>query len=498
MPVRWPPERIVRAFLAVHVLIWWLLPALLQHNLPLDVIELLAWGREWRIVYYKHPPLPAWILESIAIAFDRWPPALYLAGPLASALSLYAVWRLGRAMIGERRALFAVLAQTGVVYFTIFTPEFNHNVVLLPLWAALGLAGYRACFMAGGRRLGCARWAWFGVLAALGMLGKYTTVLLLLPMLLLTVLHPRLRRVWASLGPWLALAVALLLLLPHLLALWRIDLAPVQYASGRALGPTHWYDHIVNPLLFAVAQLGDIAAALLAIALLAWRRPGEPVAMSGPTPLPPEQRAYLATITWAPVGLAVAASVILGLQLKDMWGYPMWCFIGLFLMAEVVGPITGGGERRFAVAWLAILVIVPVVFAVQQTIGGRFLRKPMRGQFPGRELAGLVEQRWHTVVGGAPLAIVAGDTWIAGNVAFYGAEHPSVFIDADPARSPWIEPEMLARRGAVLIWQEPGGEPEWLSRLPAALPQPPIELPYVRPMGHPPARFDWAILKPTP
>ena len=57
---------------------------------------------------------------------------------------------------------------------------------------------------------------------------------------------------------------------------------------------------------------------------------------AAPAPLPPEQRAYLATITWAPVGLAVAASIILGLHLKDMWGYPMWCFIGLFLMAEVV------------------------------------------------------------------------------------------------------------------------------------------------------------------
>jgi hypothetical protein len=37
--------------------------------------------------------------------------------------------------IGERRAMLAVLAQTGVVYFTIFTPEFNHYVILLPLWA---------------------------------------------------------------------------------------------------------------------------------------------------------------------------------------------------------------------------------------------------------------------------------------------------------------------------------------------------------------------------
>ena len=219
---------------------------------------------------------------------------------------------------------------------------------------------------------GVRRWAWFGVLAALGMLGKYTTALFLLPLLLLAVLHPRLRRVWAGPGPWLALAVALLLLLPHLLGLWRIDFAPLLFPFERAPGPTHWYDHIVNPLLFAVAQFGDIAAALLALALLAWRRPGEPLAMPGPTPLPPEQRAYLATITWAPFGLAVAASVILGLHLKDMWGYPMWCFIGLFLMAEVVGPFTAGGRQRFAVAWLIILITVPVVFTVQQTIGGAF------------------------------------------------------------------------------------------------------------------------------
>ena len=47
---------------------------------------------------------------------------------------------------------------------------------------------------------------------------------------------------------------------------------------------------------------------------------------------------------------------------------------------------------------------------------------------------------------------MAGDVWIAGNIAFYGAERPSVFIDADPAKSPWITPAALARQGAVLIW----------------------------------------------
>ncbi len=494
---RWPPARIFWAFLVVHVLIWWLLPALLQHNLPLDVIEQLAWGREWQMVYFKHPPLPAWIVESIATIFGRWPPALYLAGPIASALSLFAVWRLGCAMLGERRALLAVLAQEGVVYFTFFTPEFNHNVVLLPLWAALGLAGYRALFEPGGARVISGRWVWFGVLAALGLLGKYTTALLLLPLLVLAVVHPRLRRVWAAPGPWLALAVALLLLLPHLLGLWRIDFAPLFFPFERAPGPTHWYDHIVNPTLFALAQFGDIAAAVLALALLAWRRPNESPALPRPEPPSPEQRAYLWTITWAPVALAIAASVILGLHLKDMWGYPMWCFIGLFLMAEAVGPITTRGLQRFTTAWLVILITVPIVFAVQQTIGGRFVRKATRAQFPGQELARLVEQRWHAVVGDAPLAIVAGDVWIAGSIAFYGAERPSVFIDADPTRSPWITAPALARQGAVLIWSATEGQPDWLGSFPAAQQQPPIELPYVPPRGHTPARFAWAVLRPT-
>jgi hypothetical protein len=37
-------------------------------------------------------------------------------------------------MIGERRALLAVLTQGGVAYFTFFAPVFNHIVVLLPQW----------------------------------------------------------------------------------------------------------------------------------------------------------------------------------------------------------------------------------------------------------------------------------------------------------------------------------------------------------------------------
>ena len=34
-----------------------------------------------------------------------------------------------------------------------------------------------------------------------------------------------------------------------------------------------------------------------------------------------------------------------------------------------------------------------------------------------------------------------------------------MFIDADPAKSPWITPAALVQDGAVLIWQAPWGRP---------------------------------------
>jgi 4-amino-4-deoxy-L-arabinose transferase-like glycosyltransferase len=479
---------LVGGVLLLHVLVWWLLPALLQHNLPLDVIEQLAWGREWQIVYFKHPPLPAWILESFAVASGRWAPAMYLAGPLASALALLAVWRLACDLVGRRRALLVVVAQDCVLYFTFFTPEFNHNVVLLPLWAAIGLAAYRAIFTNGS-------WVLLGVLIALGMLGKYTTALLLMSLLGLAAFHPGLRKLWAMRGPYIAAGVALLLLLPHLIGLWRIDFTPLFFPFARAPEAQHWYGHIIYPLLFSAAQLGGVAPALLAMALLGWRRKGETLFDSQSKPLAPDVRAYLWTITWGPAALAVAASLILGLHLKDMWGSPMWCFIALFVMAEAIGLITTGGLQRLVIAWGGILVAVAGVFAVQQTIGGYLVRKPTRGQFPGRELAAAVEQRWHEVVGRAPLAIVAGDVWLAGNIAFYSQERPSVFIDADRGKSPWIT-DALVRDGAVFIWQPPLGPPPWLNSLGTVRSEPSIELPYVPPLGHAPARFDWAILLP--
>ena len=403
---------LVAGFLVLHVLIWWLLPALLQHNLPLDVIEQLAWGREWQIVYFKHPPLPAWIVESVAVVSGRWPPALYLAG------RWHLRWRCSRSggwaarCLGERRALLAVLAQEGVRLLHVL-----HAGVQPQRGAAAAVGGARpgrlsrllrhrqlAACTAAGRGSACWRHS--------GMLGKYTTALLLLSLLLLAVLHPRLPPRLGRPGPWLAVGrrAAAAAAAPARAVADRLcpALFPVRARAGpRTIGTTTSSTRCCSP----AAQFGDIAAALLAVALLAWRRAGEHVD-SQPTPLPAEQRAYSGRSPGRPAGLAVAASVILGLHLKDMWGYPMWCFIGLFLMAEVVGPI----HRRWAAAIRDRLGRHPGhragVFASADDRRSYLMRKPMRGQFPGRELARRLSnggtRRWSGAAGDRGWRCLAG------------------------------------------------------------------------------------------
>ena len=51
------PRKAFIAFLIVHAALWTLLPALVCRNLPLDVIEGIAFGRDWQLGYWKHPPL---------------------------------------------------------------------------------------------------------------------------------------------------------------------------------------------------------------------------------------------------------------------------------------------------------------------------------------------------------------------------------------------------------------------------------------------------------
>ena len=56
-------------FLTIHLLIWTLVPALSNSNLPLDTIEALAWGSNLEWGFNKHPPASAFFAEVFYLIF---------------------------------------------------------------------------------------------------------------------------------------------------------------------------------------------------------------------------------------------------------------------------------------------------------------------------------------------------------------------------------------------------------------------------------------------
>jgi hypothetical protein len=66
---------------------------------------------------------------------------------------------------------------------------------------------------------------------------------------------------------------------------------------------------------------------------------------------------------------------------------------------------------------------------------------------------------------GAPLAIVAGDPGTAALVALGAPGRPSLYLDATPARTPWVTDDDIRRRGAVVVWPSP----DTRAQVPAAI-----------------------------
>lgn len=483
------PRAALAAFLAFHVVFWGAIPVLFQPNLPLDVIEQLAWGREWQWAYFKHPPLPAWTLEIAAVLMHGSDRALFFIGPLASALALFLIWRLAVDIVGPRAALLAVLIQEGILYFTFFTPEFNHNVIQLPLWALIAWSARRAIVVSRKRD-----WIVLGIAAGLGVLGKYSTGVLLLALALFILAEPSARRSLKTPGPWLAFITMFLMLAPHIVALRYVHYGPIDFPFERAKWAAHWLDHIVFPLRFASAQLLDLLPALLLLAVLF--SGGRSAPEETPLPVSRFDRRLVAVLCWGPFLISIATSVTLGLMFKDMWGAPFWDYLGLFTLV-FFSPRVPRLSVRFLTVWTAVFLLGPMAYAAQFPGQALLGRKPLRGQFPGPELARAIDAGWHRAEGKRPLRYVAGDVWYAGNIAFaLWSERPSVLIDGEPSKSPWVKDSDIACNGIVLVWQTAGEGAALLSRFPDAQQQPEIRLPYPTWKSVPVARFGWAIVPP--
>ncbi|MHB1949517.1 MAG: glycosyltransferase family 39 protein [Gammaproteobacteria bacterium] len=432
-------ERWVVIFIWLHLIIWTFAPAWVRYTLPMDALEGTTWGHQLQWGYDKNPFMNGW-LTALAVHLgggSGW--TIYLFSQLSVALCFWCVWQLGKNMLPPIYAFAATVALAGMQYYNLHAIDFNDNTLELSLWAATTLYFYQAL-----RSRKWQDWVLTGLFAGLGMMTKYFTVMLLLPMFLFMLMYPQTRAQFKKFPIYLGLCVFVLIITPHFLWLFSHDFVTVNYAFHRVNSKPLWTNHLFYPAQFAWQQIEVFLPTLFLLILLMIGRVKE---KSLGLTAQAYDKMFLCIVGLGPFFLTVLLSAISGIKLRAGWGQPLLTFFPLCLLVWIVPSITIARLQRF----IGVTGILLIGIAASYCVALMHAAEPSSANFPGKTIAKTLEREWHETYH-IPLTYVVGPRWLAGNISFYSVDHPSVYMEANKMVSPWIDEEKLKRSGAIFVW----------------------------------------------
>jgi len=490
-------QRTALLYVGAICFLWGLIPSLFFPNPPLDVVEGYAWGREMALGYTKHPPMQAWLLE---LSYHLTGGKAY-GGYWLSALSIAAaygfIWALARRVgLTDWQAVWSLVLTSVTFYFTVPVPEFNPNILQIPVWAGMMLIFHRA--LADNRAID---WILLGAFAAFGLYTKYFVVLLIGTIGLYALVFPAARKVLAKPGPYIAAGTALFLLAPHLYWLIETEFLTFRYAASRSVEAGGLFDHLYNPLNFLAAQIGTHAGLFLVCLLgLGWAGLKNVKAQSdrSRSAVPDaDDRRFLLWFAFVPLGVVLIASAVTGNDFKHMWGTPLFVLSGILAVWLLRLPQAFTSPKRALLAAVALQIAVFGAITGQAVVEPYWKTKQTRIHYPGAALAEQLTGIWRTQTG-TPLAYVAGDMWTTANVTLFSADRPSMFLHHDLEQSPWIDIADVREKGVLVLWRGADAPPsaQIAAQYPDLERQGVLVVPYQGAEHMPPARVNWAIVPP--
>ncbi len=190
------------------------------------------WSRRLAAGYFDHPPAIAWL---IALGGDT-AFGVRLGAVLAGALAGIAVLRTARRLGGDDAALWASLLfaclPLAAAGYVLATPD-------APLFSALAWtlhAVVEALSQPAGSRSSMRWWSIAGVAIGVAMLSKYTAVLIPAAIALACASHASLRPRFREPGPYVAVAIASVVLAPNLWWNATHDWTSFAFQLGHGLG----------------------------------------------------------------------------------------------------------------------------------------------------------------------------------------------------------------------------------------------------------------------
>jgi len=494
--------RLVFWFVALSQgVLWTVIPALFYSSPPGNVPLVLAVGREFMLGSYLGPPLAFWIAEIVFSAAGVF--GLYALSQVCIVVALWAVFTLGRSVIGTRHAVLGILLMVGIAAFTVPSPEFGPAVLAIPLWALALMHYWRA--VGEGRR---GAWFLLGVDLGLLLLTHYVGMILVVLLVVFTPLTARGRRALTHPEPWLAMILLAVVIAPHAAWLFQSrDLVEATLRESAAAASSAWL-----AAALVVVHLGLLLLAVLASGFPRGRNERAPEIDR--SPVAPAAQGFVYFFALAPA-LAVVALAIVGERvpqlsvLASLGTLTTWSVIApLVLMSGMAFVLAAGNrvlvyrEGLVSSSWLALLVAPPLLVAASLFVVPWTFARDNRMAQPSAAEARFFAETYQRRTG-KPLQYVSGDARLAPLIAMMapaGPEgRPHLFFAWAPQRSPWVSVDDVATNGGVLVWPAAANNTvpvDLRTQFPDLVPELPRQFDRAVQGRLPPVRIGWAVLRP--
>lgn len=400
------------------------------------------WSRRLAFGYFDHPPVIAWLVATGTALLGDTPLGVRLLPILAGSSGGLAVALTVRQIAGATAGRFAAviisvmpLAAGGLVLATPDAPLFGAGAFTL-------YAVTRAVDPAAVPRDVLRYWLLAGVAVGVAMASKLSGVLIPVGVFVAFVLEPSLRRHFTSSGPWLAVGVASVMMIPILVWNAQHDWISIRFQLQHGLGTSGRDAWLTREAMLVVVQAALVSPILFALYLRSivagWRAPRDPA------------RFVLAAVASVAVALFVISAT--RRSVEPNWLASAW-LPGMILLASA-RPAKRSRWELTGVALAAALSAVALTHVVVPFLPVRPRGDSTLKSHGWEALASVVDSTRTALAGRAPM-VVTNRYQDAALLAFHLKGHPMVqSLNLGARRNQyelWSRFEQRAEPGATML-----------------------------------------------
>ena len=430
-------------FLAINALAWSFL-GLVRNTIGNDALEAISWGELVDFGTNKHPPLSGWLMGGGIHLFGQHNFVAYFLGQACIMIGFVFIYKLAKFFFDEEKSMCASLIMSSCYYYTYiaFYENFNCNFLSMALWPMIAYYFYKSV-----KENKVTDWVIFGVVSALGVLCKYQVIFLFFALFLYLIICKRDQ--FAKKGIYISLFVGFLLILPHIIWLYKTDFFSFIYMTGRTEIGTHntpqfliKYGRIVFPLKFILDQVCAVLSCVAVYLFLALQSKNISINKNWKK----SESLFVLSIAFVPILAQSSMAIVENSRIMGMWGSMMVGFTGIFLINFF--PVKFNKTTfYYCLKWVYSLMVLWLagmfVFALFQT--------KLHMSFPYQKIIPDINKQWDVETNNAELKYVGGHIDYVFKIKEYNPRHPHVILETFGAKNPWENQEDILNSGALIV-----------------------------------------------